>query len=134
MITKSKFDGRMPICPNCGKRLLDMSDDEYASYYDSSVAHESDPAAMYSSLECSHCGAPYLVVHAMIEYYRYKISFTEWVAGVIFHDWTMTWDEYEYLASLREFVRHNPASSIETDLTISEKGIVLIGIDPNATG
>jgi len=132
MITKSKFDGRMPVCPNCGERLLDTSDDEYANYYDSSVAHESDPAAMYSSLKCSHCGAPYLIVHSGIEHYQYTIPYEGWVAGVIFHDWTMTWDEYEYLASLREFVRHNPATNVETDLTISEKGIVLTGIDPNA--
>jgi len=133
MITKSKFDRRMPVCPNCGERLLDMSDDEYANYYDSSVAHESDPAAMYSFLDCTHCYTAYLVVHSGIEHYLYTIPYEEWVAGVIFHDWTMTWDEYEYLASLREFVRHNPATNVETDLTISEKGIVLTGIDPNAT-
>jgi len=134
MITKSKFDGRMPVCPNCGKRLLDMSDDEYANYYDSSVAHEDDPAGMYSLLDCDHCYTAYLVVHAMIEYYRYKIPYEGWVAGVIFHDWTMTWDEYEYIASIREFVKDNSASCVETDLKISESGIVLTGIDPNATG
>jgi len=134
MITKSKFDGRMPVCPNCGKRLLDMSDEEYANYYDSSVAHEDDPVGMYSLLDCDHCYTAYLVVHAMIEYYRYKIPYEEWVAGVIFHDWTMTWDEYEYLALLRDFVHDNSASCVETDLKISENGIVLTGIDPNATG
>jgi len=133
MITKSKFDGQMPICPNCEKRLLDMSDEEYANYYDSSVAHEDDPAGMYSLLDCDHCYTAYLVVHAMIEYYRYKIPYEEWVAGVIFHDWTMTWDEYEYIASIREFVKDNSASCVETNLKISESGIVLTGIDPNAT-
>jgi len=134
MITKSKFDGRMPICPNCGERLLDMSDDEYANHYDSSVAHESDPAMTYSLLDCDHCYTPYLVVHSDIEHYRYKIPFEEWVAGVIFHDWTMTWDEYEYLASLRDFVHDNSASCVETDLKISESGIVLTAIDPNTVG
>ena len=134
MITKSKFDGRLPICPNCGKRLLDMSDDGYAGYYDSSVAHEDDPAGMYSLLDCTYCGTAYLVVHSDIEHYLYTIPCEEWVAGVIFHDWTMTWDEYEYLASLRDFVHDNSASCVETDLKISESGIVLTGIDPNATG
>jgi len=32
-----------------------MSDDEYANYYDSTVAHETDPDAMYSLLDCNHC-------------------------------------------------------------------------------
>ena|GEM_PF-4404892 len=32
-----------------------MSDDEYANYYDSAVAHETDPDAMYSLLDCNHC-------------------------------------------------------------------------------
>ena len=134
MITKSKFDGRMPVCPNCGKRLLDMSDEDYAGYYDSSIAHEEDPAMMYSLLECDHCYTTYLVVHSGIEHYQYTIPYEGWVAGVIFHDWTMTWDEYEYLASLRDFVHDNSASCVETDLKISESGIVLTCIDQNEVG
>jgi len=110
-----------------------MSDESYANYYDSLVAHECDPSMMYSPIMCTHCGTLYLVVHAPIEHYRYTIPFEEWVAGVIFHDWTMTWDEYEYLVSLRKFVNDNSASCVETDLKISENGIVLVGIDPNAT-
>ena len=134
MITKSKFDGWMPICPSCGKRLIDMSDEEYANYYDSSVAHESDPAMMYSLIDCDNCDVPYLVVHAPIKHYRYTIPYESWVAGVIFHDWTMTWDEYEYLASLRTFVSDNTELNVETDLKISDSGIVLTGIDPNTVG
>ena len=132
MITKSKFDGEMPICPNCGKRLLDMSDEDYEHFYASEAAHEADVAMMYRSFDCAHCGKPYLVVQQYIKYYNYEIPFEEWVAGVIFHDWTMTWDEYVYLTLLRKFTNEN-TTLVETEITISEKGIVLFGTDPNKT-